>query len=69
MTGAGVLRGAGHGRVAQLGTESIHGHLPVGEPASHWTHQQERVHQLFAHAKQQPVGSHHVVEGVLHVGG
>ncbi len=65
--GANILRGTGHGRVAQSAAEGICHPLPIREPASPWALHQERTHKLSAYAKQQPIGHHYVGKGTLHV--
>ncbi len=66
MTGAGVLHGAGHGRVAQPGADGINDHPLVGEPPSPWVCHQECAHKLCAYAKQQPVVGHRTDKGAAH---
>ena len=54
MAGASILRGA----------DSTCNPLQMGEPVSPWIRHQERTHKLSAYAKQPPVGSHYVGEGI-----
>ncbi len=67
MAGASVLCSIGHSHVAHPGADSTSNPLHVGESVSPWTRHQESIHRLSAYAKQLPLGSQYVSEGILRI--